>query len=172
MQTFVDVLIYAGKNKVATVCVLDLLKSPLLRKLFDSLNICDVCNGGKLSIIFPNEDEDESTLRDVFNWFSLVPETRLPSIEGQLLIIILIKRDLNLSTGSDPVKVSCLLNRLECADHPARIKSAIEVSNEQAVTLEQPFKIEYDYIEGKLFNKSEGCEGLYIIRSTHRRYVN
>ena len=72
MQTFVDVLIYAGKNKVATVCLLNLLRSPLLRKIFDSFNICDVCNGGKLSIIFPNEDEDESTLRDVFNWFSLV----------------------------------------------------------------------------------------------------
>ena len=92
MHTFVDVLVYAGKNKVATVGLLGLLKSPLLREILDSLNICDGCNGGKLSIIFPNEDEDETTLREAFNWFSMQTEARFSSIEGQLLIIILIRR--------------------------------------------------------------------------------
>ena len=82
MQTFLDVLIYAGKNKVATVCLLDLLRSPLLREILDSLNICDGCNGGKLSIIFPNEDEDETTLREAFNWFSRKSDARFSSIEG------------------------------------------------------------------------------------------
>ena len=79
MEAFADVLIYAGKQKITATSRLLLLKSSFFRGIFDSIQICDGCDG-KMSIIFPEEDENDATLYDTFSCISLM--SRYPKIEG------------------------------------------------------------------------------------------
>ena len=56
-----DIAIYCGQDPVFTISCLEVsAKSPLIRQLLRTLNLCDGCDGcnSQLSIIFAEEDRD------------------------------------------------------------------------------------------------------------------
>ena len=67
-----DVKIYHGSHVSCSASRLQLgAQSSLLRDLLTSLNICDGCNE-TAAIIFPEEDEDENTLRETFRRLTVI----------------------------------------------------------------------------------------------------
>ena len=79
----IDVNIYCGqtKNPVFNISCLELTaKSPVIRKLLNSLNICDGCRD-PVSIIFP--DEDCATVVAVMSQMTHFKKGGLLIIEGK-----------------------------------------------------------------------------------------
>ena len=67
---FHDVHIYAGAELATTGSRLELgAKNPFLRKIFSGMKYCDGCLE-PVVIIFPEADEDKSTLREAFDKLS------------------------------------------------------------------------------------------------------
>ena len=105
---FHDVEIYSGTKLATTGSRLEIgANNKFLLEILSGLTDCATCRE-PLVIIFP--EEEESTLKDVFNRLSHF-KSGLSIIESKspLLTVVLI---LNMFYASDPTKVNSLLERL------------------------------------------------------------
>ena len=66
MARFHDVSIYRGSRLVTTTTRLEVAaRSPYLQQLLTSIRMCDGCKE-PTALIFPDEDETQSTLQEMF----------------------------------------------------------------------------------------------------------
>ena len=82
MGRFHDVSIYWGTRLITTSTRLEVAaKSPYLHQLLTSITVCDGCKE-PTTLIFPENDETQNTLREVFKPLSVT--TRYSIVESKI----------------------------------------------------------------------------------------
>ena len=85
MGRFHDVSIYWGTRLLTTSTRLEVaVRSPYLHQLLTSITVCDGCKE-PTALIFPEEDETQNTLKEVFKSLSVrTGQSRYSIVESKI----------------------------------------------------------------------------------------